>query len=404
MAKNKYRNFTEEELIHNQEFINTVNSINNEDEWNKFIGENKDAEHEILKARKIILLFQVRHGILQEDRKQKLWDKIIEFGQNQNASSGIISLGNSIKIAASVLIVLSLGSLLVLNSYRNRNHYNFSESDTFEIQENTVLTFANGDKVEVKDEDSKIAILENQNAVQINNDTIYKNHQIDEHTKQDLKLNELVVPFGKKTLLVLSDGTKVWLNAGSRFAFPPEFKSKKRTVFLDGEGYFEVAKNSNQPFIVSSQSINIEVLGTKFNVSAYSSDKFCETVLIEGGVNVWGGDGIIKNKTRMTPNQKATYFTDNREMILKSEPDAQNYIAWVDGWYNYSNESLEQVLIKLGRYYNVEFQYSEETIKNALPISGKLDLKESVEEVLSIVAKVAEIEYEIKENEIRITK
>lgn len=395
MTTKKYINYTVEELIHDQGFVETVISIHSEKEWLKFLNDNHESKEQILQAKKIISLFKVDDGKLEKERKYELWMNISNFNKSFNPTRNIFQFRNIVKIAASVLIIVSLGSLLYLNFISKENHYTFSESKNSIIPGNPVLILANGDKIEVKKDESEITVLENQDAVQINNDTIYKYVPVKVSTEKEMPLNELVIPYGKKSKVVLNDGTKVWLNAGSRFAFPQKFTGKKRIVFLDGEGYFEVAENKKLPFIVSSKNINIEVLGTKFNVSTYSSDDFCETILLEGRVNVWGENKLLKDKTIMLPNQKATYHVAEKQMVLKSEPDADKYIAWVEGWYEFSNENLEQVLKKMGRYYNVTFQYNHENIKNALPISGKLDLKDSFDEVMRVLSQVAEIEYQI---------
>jgi len=265
--------------------------------------------------------------------------------------------------------------------------------------ENTVLMLANGKKIEVEKAQSNIAVLDNKD-VQIDNDTVYNIQAATPVPDKQLVFNELVIPYGKKTTLTLSDGTKVWLNAGTRFAFPQEFRGKKRRVFIDGEGYFEVSKNEKMPFVVSSKNMNVEVLGTKFNMNAYSVDDICETVLLEGKVNVWNADKLLSEKVEMVPNQKASFRIGDKQMLVEHEPHTENYIAWIDGWYKFKNEDLRQVFLKLGRYYNITFVYDDAKIGKALPVSGKLDLKETPEEVMKTLSMVAEFSYEINENKV----
>lgn len=393
MTNKKYINSTTEELIHNQEFVDTVKSIQTEKEWKEFLESNKESRKEILQAKKIISLFEVEEGELSPEKKYKLWLTINRFNKTTVKSNKTVGIKNFVRIAASLLIIVSLGSALYLFAFKHNTEYSFSESKNTTDPNSPVLLLANGNRIEVQKDESQITVLENQDAVQINNDTILRNNSLQNTSENELQWNELIIPFGKKTMVVLSDGTKVWLNAGSSFAFPQKFTGKKRKVFLDGEGYFEVSKNNNQPFIVSSKNINIEVLGTKFNVSTYNSDDFCEAILLEGSVNIWGENKLIKDKVHMSPNQKATYHIAEKHMVLKHEPEADKYIAWIEGWYEFSGENLEQVLKKLERYYNVTFQYNHENINKALPISGKLDLKESFDEVMRLLSQVAEIEY-----------
>lgn len=402
MTRGKYRNHTFEELIHDQGFVEKIKSLTSKSEWQKFLKDNHNSKEKILQAKKFILLFSVAEGHLQSDKKHELWSKIRVFNNVYKNSFQTKKLKKAFRIAASVLIVLSLSSILYLTFNNRESQYVFSEAKNISDQINPILTLANGVKIEVQKDESQITVLEKENTVQINNDTIHSTKSATISTDKETLLNELVIPFGKKTIVVLNDGTKVWLNAGSKFAFPQRFTGKKRKVFLDGEGYFEVAKNKEQPFIISSKNINIEVLGTKFNVSAYSTDELCETVLLEGSVNVWSENKLIKDKIRMSPNQKATYNVAEDQMVVESEPEAENYIAWIEGWYKFSNENIEQVLLKVGRFYNVTFQYESKKIKKALPISGKLDLQESFDEVMQTLSKVAEIEYKIEGKKIII--
>ncbi len=392
----KFLTYNLEEWIEDEQFIAWVLKKHRDKAWLSFISNNPEIKGKVKKARKIILLLRDTYDILEEEEVLNLWHNIEGFERLYRDQARKIKFRKTISIAASVLVVLSLGSILFLNSIRHEMEYSFSEVRTLPSENNAVLTLSNGDKIEVQQDKSQITVLGGENAVQINNDTVKTAVAKDVLEEEEMAMNELVVPYGKSTMVVLSDGTKVWLNAGSKFAFPQKFYGKKRKVFLDGEGYFEVAKNKKQPFIVSSQYLSVEVIGTKFNLSTYSSDGLCETVLLEGSVDVWNDNKLIKDKVRMVPNQKASYHVDEDQMEVKDEPEAENYIAWIEGWYKFSNESLEQVLTKVGRYYDVRFDYSEEKIVDALPVSGKLDLKDSFEEVMYTLSQVAEIEYKIE--------
>lgn len=401
MTDKKFTNYTFEELVHDHEFVQIVLSISTPKEWHDFLEANKDSKETIQKAKRFIDIFHIEEEQLNPEKQQELWLKIRDFNKSNVHKNKTIRLKRIIQIAASFLVIISLSSIVYLNFHNRGNQYIFSKLDDNSPFESTLLKLANGEKIEVQKDESNITILGDQ-AVQIDNDTVYRNQTEATSTKEELALNELVVPYGKKTTLVLSDGTKVWLNAGTKFAFPQKFIGKKRKVFLDGEAYFEVAKNKEQPFVVSSKNLNIEVLGTKFNVNSYSADKKNETVLLEGSIMIWNDNKLIKDKVKMSPNQKVTYDEADKELIVKSEPDAKNSIAWIEGWYKFSNENLEQVFAKIGRYYNVTFQYDRVKIQSALPISGKLDLQESFDEVMLTLSKVAQINYEIEGNKVLV--
>ena len=404
MTENKYIEYSVEDLLHDQEFVSAVKRINSSEDWEQFLQSYPDSEKNMIQARKIIQLFQINEGSLTDDRKYKLWKNIIRFNDEFSRNPKPFKLLTFAKIAASLLILFSLGGLIYQHYNRIENQYIFSESRNDLKTDNPLLVLSNGKTVELKKTESKIEILKGQDAIQINNDQIVENLVLNDNTIIEAKLNEIIIPFGKKSKLILEDGTTVWLNAGSRFAFPQKFNEKKREVFLDGEAYFEVAKNVHKPFLISTGDIKIEVVGTKFNVSAYSSDNQSETVLLEGSVNIWDNSKLFKDKISMVPNQKATFSGTGKEIVLEAEMDPKIYIAWTEGWYQFTNESLEKVFLKLEKYYNIRFKYDQKIISGSLPVTGKLDLKDSLEEVMTVLSKVAKFKYKISSNSVIIFK
>ena len=403
MENEKYIGYSVEELLEDQEFVIKVNNILTNEEWDQFLQSNISTKENIIRARKIIQLFKTYEGKLSEERKFNLWKNISIYNKTTSRKFTFLQINPFIKIAASILIVIALGSTVYLGLNRTEEIYEFSESAGIDRNsESSFLRLSNGTKVNLTDEKSEIVVLKNQDAILINNDSVVANTPANSRDNKQVALNEVIVPFGKKTTLVLADGTKVWLNAGSRFAFPQKFEGNHREVQLDGEAYFEVAKNRNQPFIVLTRNIDIEVLGTKFNLSAYQSDNFSETVLLEGAVKVKDNGKLFNAKLELKPNQKATYYTDNKELIRSEAPDANMQISWINGWYQFSNQGLITVLDKLERYYNIRFIHDPAFELKAFPISGKLDLKGSIDEVMALLSKVAKINYQITGNEIII--
>lgn len=403
MENEKYIGYSVDELLEDQEFVIKVNNILTNEEWDQFLQSNISAKENIVRARKIIQLFKTYEGKLSEDRKFNLWKNISTYNKNPSKTIKIFKISPFLKIAASILIVIALGSTIYFGLNRTEQTYEFSESTGINSNsEAPFLRLSNGTKVNLTNEKSEIVVLKNQDAILINRDSVVTNTPVSSQDAKQVALNEVIVPFGKKTTLVLADGTKVWLNAGSRFAFPQKFEGNRREVHLDGEAYFEVTKNKNQPFIVSTQNIDVEVLGTKFNLSAYQADNFSETVLLEGAVKVQDNRKVFNAKLELKPNQKATYYAYNKELIRSEAPDAEMKISWINGWYQFSNQNLITVLHKLERYYNIRFIHDPALDSKAFPISGKLDLKSSVDEVMAVLSKVAKINYQILDNEIII--
>lgn len=403
MENEKYIGYSVDELLEDQEFVIKVNNFLTNEEWDQFLQSNISAKDNIIRARKIIQLFKTYEGKLSEERKFNLWKNISIYNKSTSRKFKISQINPILKIAASILIVIALGSTAYWGLNRNGETYKFSETSGIDRNsESSFLRLSNGTKVNLGDEKSEIVVLKNQDAILINKDSVVENTPVKSQDAKQVALNEVTVPFGKKTTLVLADGTKVWLNAGSRFSFPQKFEGSHREVHLDGEAYFEVTKNKNQPFIVSTRDIDVEVLGTKFNLSAYQSDKFSETVLLEGAVKVKDNGKYFNAKLELKPNQKATYYTYNKELIRSESPDAIMQISWINGWYQFSNQNLITVLDKLERYYNIRFIYDATLESKAFPISGKLDLKGSINEVMAVLYKVAKINYQITDNKIII--
>ncbi len=404
MKEGKYTGYSVEDLLQDQEFISVINGIRTTEEWEQFLGSQKGSKKNILQAKKIIRLFDIKEEVLSGDKKYELWKNIHAFYIKFSRKEKLHKITTYAKIAASVFIIITIGSLLYLRFNSFEKQYHFSESVRDLKFENPLLVLSNGNKVELEKDESRITVLKGQDAIQINHENIVDNQPSSGNGSTGDKLNEVIVPFGKKSELMLEDGTKVWLNAGSRFAFPQEFEGGKRTVYLEGEAYFEVTADADQPFVLSVDDIDIEVLGTKFNVCAYKSDDFSETVLLNGSIQIREKNRLFKDRIVLIPSQKATYHKTDNRFDLTTDPLPEAHIAWIEGWYQFTNENLEQVLKKLERYYNIRFQYDHAVVSGVLPVSGKLDLKDSLEEVMAVLSGVAKFEYQIAGARVLINK
>lgn len=185
--------------------------------------------------------------------------------------------------------------------------------------------------------------------------------------------------------MTFADGTKVWVNAGTRVIYPVEFEKDKREIYVDGEIYIEVARDENRPFYVRTKDMNVRVLGTKFNVTAYESEAIRSVVLAQGCVQV---ETARTPKAILAPNQMFS-SADGKENI--SQVDVEQAISWINGLYCFQSADLGIVLQRLSTYYgvNVEFDPALSKIK----CSGKIDLKDSFETVINGLTFVAPISY-----------
>ena len=197
--------------------------------------------------------------------------------------------------------------------------------------------------------------------------------------------NKLTTPIGGEYSLVLSDGTKVFLNADSELKYPVEFSDGKRIVDLKGEAYFEVAKNHSKPFIVKLKNQQITVLGTSFNIQAFNDDRFSVTTLLSGSILLESFDaqGRKMSSMKLKPNQQAR--SDNRTgSIFLSETDASISNAWVGGKYRFKDETLVSIVKRLENYYGVNIRWAHDSLRN-IRYTGTFSLDQGIQEVLDII-------------------
>ncbi len=211
--------------------------------------------------------------------------------------------------------------------------------------------------------------------------------------------NELRTPRGGGYKLMLADGTRIWLNAGSSLRYPVSFHDSIRQVFLEGEAYLEVAHNG-KAFVVSTGNMNTRVLGTSFNVSAYTDDDAFYTTLVEGRVRVELLDQrtFITASTILNPDEQATLIHTSSEISTLSV-DASGYISWIQGKMEFHNESLESVMKKLARWYDFEFSF-ENTKAMGYHFSARLDKNESISNILQMLEMTTDVKFVYRENSI----
>lgn len=200
---------------------------------------------------------------------------------------------------------------------------------------------------------------------------------------------------GTQTRLTLSDGSVVWLNSGSTLCFPLSFRNQNnRKVELQGEGYFDVKKNEKQPFIVHTSAIDVKVLGTSFNVSAYKNEHEITVALVEGKVAlVKEINGVIKKILELNPMESAI-FNPKKNNIVHSKVDLiDKYTAWKDGRIVFYNDPIEKVVSRLENWYNVEIEVDDSTLSKYHFTATFID--ESLEQVFKLLSLSSPMEYEI---------
>jgi ferric-dicitrate binding protein FerR (iron transport regulator) len=401
--KSEFSKYRLEQLLEEKSFISWVLKQENSAEWEKFLESNPGFRSKAKKAREIIHLLQDRYEVLDENSVLEIWKNIDKYEQQYKQKVRKLKTRRRLSWAASVLLLVSLGTFNYLYLNEKKQGYRFVSADAPQSSE-ARMVLSTGEEIALKKDNSTIALNDATNQVTVNDSIIDLSEQTGAG-KQTVQMNEVVIPYGKKSELLLADGTKVWLNAGSRLAFPSRFIQNTREVFLEGEACFQVTKNEKQPFIVKAGNLDVRVLGTHFNVSAYPADATIETVLLEGSVAVEKPKtfGLGKNEVILKPSQKASFEKEASEFTVTDEPDTDLYIAWTYGWLKYDKESLWSVLRKVERYYNVEIHLPD-NYPGDDKITGKLDLKESLEEVMVVLADASRFEYRINGNKVFIEK
>lgn len=215
------------------------------------------------------------------------------------------------------------------------------------------------------------------------------------------ELNTLVVPAGQRVQLKLQDGTSVWLNAHSTLTYPARFSGKKRHVTVSGEAYFDVAENSKKPFIVSTQDIEMKVLGTQFNVYSYAETDFIKIDLMEGSLMVYRKESPEVSVT-VKPNEQIVV---KNEQMYVNEIQNSDYFLWREGIYTFENERLLDIIEKLQLYYDVRIVVNDPEIFN-IKYTGKFRQRDGIDEILRIIQKIQKfnIENNLETNTITLTK
>lgn len=223
-------------------------------------------------------------------------------------------------------------------------------------------------------------------------------------TSGELAYNTVSIPYGKRFVLTLSDGTRAHLNSGSTLRYPVRFgQGRNREVFLKGEGHFEVTKDRVHPFLVNTDAINVRVLGTRFNISAYPEDAYVNTVLVEGSVSLFGqgqNAGSINPKI-LEPGHMASWEKRERTMTIE-EADTNLYTDWMDGKIVFDHMPFREILKKLERHYNVSIS-NDYSALDEIRFTARFDT-ETVDEVLRAFKKNHPIHYTIDGRKILIKK
>ncbi len=252
------------------------------------------------------------------------------------------------------------------------------------------LILSNGGELELN-EKAFDNIIEGEANISNSNKSLIYSEKSEKTGSQDLIYNELRTPRGGGYNIKLADGSEVWINAGSSLKFPVSFTDSTRQVFLEGEAYFKVSHNG-KPFIVSSGNMDVRVLGTSFNISAYKDENEIKTTLVEGSVRI---DLPDQGASRiLAPNDQAV-LTKADSKIRVEEVNTAIYTSWVNGKLEFNNESLDEVMKRLARWYDFEYEFKN-TLAKEYHFTARITNEASISSILDMLEMTSNAKFEIK--------
>ena len=296
------------------------------------------------------------------------------------------------KYAAVILLFVSMGIFWFVNEEKQEVE-NVAVTKIEHGSMKAQLVLANGRRVDLVPE-TNLQLEEEGGTRILTLDNMVKYSGMDSLVGQstEVKYNTLIVPRGGEFSLELADGTRVWLNTESKLRYPVAFTGEERRVEMDGEVYFEVAKNREKPFVVTVNGVDIRVLGTSFNVSAYQEDVV--TTLVTGKVQLKKGDEQVV----LLPNQQAIWSDDKFKV---KQVDARNYVLWKEGVFYFEDVDLETILDDMARWYNVNIFYVNPTLKK-MKFSVEIKRYEDINEILRRIEQTKRVKFEIKDRTINV--
>ena len=331
-----------------------------------------------------------RSEIIRFFDQQKSWNKIIKQIHKENLSLPpkrfFLTRNNHKWVAAALIfIILTFGGIILYHSAIQKD-VSFEQALP-PGKSLAYLEINNSSRYDLgKIESTK---LSNLTSAKLDSGKITYS---DNPKKQEIEYHKIHVPKKGEFFIVLSDGSKVWLNSESSLGFPSQFTNKYRIVDLKGEAYFEIAKNKEQPFIVQTSDIKIDVVGTHFNVKAYPEEEFSYTTLLEGKIKI----SSDKFNEELDPNEQLK-VDNTKKTYTKKNVNASIYTAWTKGKFVFKDVAFVEIMNTLSRWYDLKIIYENEKVKNE-HFSISVDRYDDITPFLKHIEKISQIKFNLKNN------
>lgn len=293
--------------------------------------------------------------------------------------------------AAAIVLILSVGGVFYFSGDKEQTEILPIAKNEVQVPgSRAVLILPDGRKVDLENEVLRSDLAQSDSLLLVSARSL-KYRDIDSPDTTEI-FHTLEIPRGGEYLLALSDGTMIYLNSESTLSFPVKFQGKERKVYLTGEAYFKVAKNTEHPFVVTAGELEVLVTGTTFGVRAYKDEKDIQTTLESGQVTV----RVEGKSVKLVPNKQVLFNKSTMGLEVR-DVDVDLYLAWADGRLVYDNCPLEKILTDLGRWYNIDVFYSRDELRS-YQFSLNMKKHEEFTQVLELIGKTGEVQFEIKDN------
>lgn len=391
----KTHNTEFESLLQNEQFIRLINESPVEGDLlvEDLCRENPGNAKSIRLAVQLLRRYHSDQPDIDDKEITIMWNNILTKSQAEK-SVARFRIAPIWRIAASIALLVSF-AFYCFEYSRNHSIRQFADKKV-NISDEAKIVISDGSEYKLKTNDSHIRYHADGKEIIIEEKDNQREKLTNQPKETKIAYNQIIVPYGRRHGVTLSDGTVVQLNSGSTLIFPAKFSGSKREVYLKGEGYFEVAKNAKSPFVVNTKFINVKVLGTHFNISAYENELTASAVLVEGSVEIaenklfTGAPSIIK------PGQ-GCFFSGRSKGLTIEDVDVNEFISWKDGLLQFRNLPLRRLTEKVEKFYNKTISIEDQELANRI-ISGKLVLSSKIEETLVFLSRTTKSRYVLRDD------
>ncbi len=298
---------------------------------------------------------------------------------------------------AACLIGIILGGVFL--NHEDRESVALVENNPEQVvNEKVMLVLSDGQTIGLAHQGTDSIYIGQATIIKKENQLAYQRRQDTLGTRVEEERNRIITTVGGDYCFILSDGTKVWLNAESELDFPVDFVGKERVVRLKGEAYFEVKPDAAHPFIVETRGVRTRVLGTSFNIKAYDNEESIFTTLLTGKVKV-SAIGEENESVVLTPGMQSEWQENGQKMSVK-KVNAENFTAWRQGAFMFDNENIMVVTRVLERWYGLKFIYNENVHEHTF--SGRLSKDEPLESILETLTFTGGPQFKIEKDVVYI--